>query len=804
MASQTLTNVATVFQTIAGQLTNNRTVQEKTAMRSNMRQTLRFMLMTATTAAVAVLSTCVMRAAGVAHLGVESQRAGNAIGLRFRFCVAENRSSERYHILCGFTTLYGISATNAYLNFKWFPNGLRYSDPACGSWPPIGTEVPNEASFEVTVEDWPHGRTGARTDSPHMFPRQYIWPDGGAMDTHWQTTMIAQTNMNGKVCTVTLERADILSDRSGWRCDGDLPDGEYRVWDVTVEVDGVGHVMHLAVPADQSEFILPMSGTFALATEFYNRPDLFRLYVWDMSVRRENSTTWQTVPTWRMGFHDGSEPSYGFRNATFMERPAIEISNDPMAEYLAPGDDLILAPEHAVTRYVDVSNTHPAFPYTNWTSAAVGIQDAIDACDPGDTVLVAPGVYTAGGYDASGRQVYDAAGNPVDPLISRLVIDKDVRVQAVNRSNSVIVAGNAPGAGVPAARCVFLSSGGAIDGPILTNGHAAASGGFHDSLCGGGAFVASGGRIAHCRIVSSVAAWSGGGLFIEPEGSVDFCTIQGNEARHHGGGLYCVSSNIVRDCFIKGNQAMWGGGGVFAEGDGVEVWNSVFSENTAQTGAGLHGGRGYNCVIHDNTATLYGGGGARYSLLQNCTVAFNSASQAGGGVAEGTNINSILWSNTVHGSADNVSDCLTSWSCTHPMPSSGDGNIDGSPEFFSAELRDLRLRASSPCIDSGTNQLWMSGSRDIEGDDRVFNGRVDIGADEASIGCADIRKIGDSVLTDWSVPLCAAGTLQTTTNLLHPSWTSVSSWSAVTQTLISVSYTITGESQRFFRLYWKR
>ena len=42
----------------------------------------------------------------------------------------------------------------------------------------------------------------------------------------------------------------------------------------------------------------------------------------------------------------------------------------------------------AAVRYVNVNSLSPSPPYTNWTTAAVTIQDAIDAATDGDEVLV--------------------------------------------------------------------------------------------------------------------------------------------------------------------------------------------------------------------------------------------------------------------------------------------------------------------------------------------------------------------------------------------------------------------------------
>ena len=51
----------------------------------------------------------------------------------------------------------------------------------------------------------------------------------------------------------------------------------------------------------------------------------------------------------------------------------------------------------ADTHYVWTNSPSPASPYTNWTTAAHVIQDAVHAAQTGDTVLVAGGVYATGG-----------------------------------------------------------------------------------------------------------------------------------------------------------------------------------------------------------------------------------------------------------------------------------------------------------------------------------------------------------------------------------------------------------------------
>src|SRR5262245_48251107 len=84
----------------------------------------------------------------------------------------------------------------------------------------------------------------------------------------------------------------------------------------------------------------------------------------------------------------------------------------------------------AATRYVDLNSPNPMLPYTNWATASTNIQDAIEAADVGDEILVTNGVYRTGGTIASSGL-----------LTNRIGLTKAVSVRSVNGASTTIIEG---------------------------------------------------------------------------------------------------------------------------------------------------------------------------------------------------------------------------------------------------------------------------------------------------------------------------------------------------------------------------
>ncbi|MHC4616695.1 MAG: choice-of-anchor Q domain-containing protein [Planctomycetota bacterium] len=205
----------------------------------------------------------------------------------------------------------------------------------------------------------------------------------------------------------------------------------------------------------------------------------------------------------------------------------------------------------------------------------------------------------------------------------------------------------------------------------------------------------------------------------------------------YGGGIF--GNVTVNNCRILGNAATGGG--------------SDWFELEGAYGGGIYGGGTINnSIVIDNNAVARDGGriGSEGSgggiccdsamSINNCTIAGNTAVEGisyrglpgisrGGGVKGNAEIsNCILWSNTAVEGPQIYGNSTVSYSDIQGgYP--GAGNIDANPLFAGGD--DCHLLAGSPCINAGDpNYTGQPGETDLDGNQRIVAGRVDMGAYE--------------------------------------------------------------------------
>ena len=403
----------------------------------------------------------------------------------------------------------------------------------------------------------------------------------------------------------------------------------------------------------------------------------------------------------------------------------------------------------ATVRYVDLKSTNPTSPFTDWSTAAANIQDAVDAASPGDQVLVTNGVYQTGALSVDGITT------------NRVVINQAVTVQSVNGPAVTMIDGG------HAVRCAYMTNGASLNGFTLTNGVTSGN--------GGGIFCASPNEsVTNCVIVSNIALGNAGGV---SGGSLLGCFVASNIGSNNAGGVlmatlsHCVVSNnavpltaiaggglyscVASDCTICQNSAEYGGGA-----ESCTLTRCVLTGNYAAVGGGAENSTLNFCILLTNGLSTYGGGasvcslnncvifgnlaayggGAYYSFLKNCTVVQNVAYLSGGGVNSGggnvTAVNCIIYDNSrgpaYYDIGDNYSSGTFSNCCTWPLPLDGTGNFTNAPLFVNEATDNLRLQTNSPCINMGDN-LSVTAAVDLDGNPRIYQSVVDMGAYECQV-----------------------------------------------------------------------
>ena len=152
------------------------------------------------------------------------------------------------------------------------------------------------------------------------------------------------------------------------------------------------------------------------------------------------------------------------------------------------------------------------------------------------------------------------------------------------------------------------------------------------------------GAAYNSTLINNSALQDGGAMF---KGSVFDCKFIGNVANRDGGAVaFC---NVVNCDFINNTADRYGGA---MSGEGYNVYDSTFINNTARSGGAVYQANVINCNFTNNMASFYGGavynsvvvdsifeynkakkGGAMSGThASNCTFNYNGAAMYGGAV----------------------------------------------------------------------------------------------------------------------------------------------------------------------------
>ena len=372
----------------------------------------------------------------------------------------------------------------------------------------------------------------------------------------------------------------------------------------------------------------------------------------------------------------------------------------------------------AATRYVNATNATPGAPYASWQFAATNIQQAINAANTGDEILVAPGTY---------RVAATIAIPPSRTLTVRSTQSRAAVIDAQRLCTAVDIQG----------------TNSVVEGFTIQNG-------FSPDY-GGGIAISVASTVRDCLVISN-RAYGGAGIVVYQPGLVENCTIQSNLATVWGGGvlLYNHSSGTVNRCFIQNNIASNYGGGVAFQYEGA-VSNSWISGNRAmlERGGGVYmelGGRIVNSVVAGNLAHTEGGGIYNfYGYVAHCTVVSNTGGSGGGmHAANSASWNSIFYFNTAATNADVtwISSIISNCCASTNM---GGRNFTNAPTFVDFSGRDFHLTSTSSCLERGATNPAVR--VDYDGVTRPQMATV-AGSPEYDVGAFEFRMFWDAGYTD--------------------------------------------------------
>ena len=237
--------------------------------------------------------------------------------------------------------------------------------------------------------------------------------------------------------------------------------------------------------------------------------------------------------------------------------------------------------------------------------------------------------------------------------------------------------------------------------------------------------------ITNCTFINNKAVGSGrhggavccwGDSMVSSNAIVANCLVIGNSAGHRGGGLYAYwSSPTFVNCTVIGNKALEGGGiGSFRQSNPLVV-NCIVRNNIAPDG---------NQLALINTLRVW----YPYQFITEMTIKNSNIQGGQAGVCVDPNM-ILHWQSGNIDAEPNFVD-LGYWN---------DANTPLNPNDDFYVIGNYHLLPASVCINKGdNNSVPVQSVNDIDSEQRVFDGTVDMGADEFVTNIADFNM-------DWIV-----------------------------------------------------
>ncbi|MCP4711084.1 MAG: right-handed parallel beta-helix repeat-containing protein, partial [Planctomycetes bacterium] len=305
----------------------------------------------------------------------------------------------------------------------------------------------------------------------------------------------------------------------------------------------------------------------------------------------------------------------------------------------------------------------------------------------------------------------------------------------------------------------------------------------------GGAMSVSGGahlNITQCTFRGNTSDSWGGAISTMANCSwtIDYCTFSGNTSVSNGGALHSSGagegSRISNSIFVRNAAGTDGGaiynylgsacfftscyflknsgrgGGIFNEEADPTVANCIFSSHSESGIYNLNSSPAIkNCTFvghagywHNYSIFCYGNSNTEIS---NCILWSDSTATSRLMMLQAGSHATVSYS-TIQGGRDGI------WKSNDSFFEWGVGNNDLDPQL----TPDGHLTTGSPCINLGNPHFTVdpNAPKDIDGEDRIIDGRMDIGADEF------LDSDGDRLPNWWEIKYF--DTPHTSLHSLHP------------------------------------